>query len=168
VEQAGGLGPHRMADETVTLRDTSGAEHRASVAGDEVTVGAARVTISPARDGSLHVQGPASAMVWAVVSGGTRWVFADGHVFTFEIDRPAAGRRRGTGHQGPITAPMPAMVRTIAVAEGDAVTRGDVVIVLEAMKMELPVRAAADGVVRAVNCREGEMVQPGRELVEIE
>jgi 3-methylcrotonyl-CoA carboxylase alpha subunit len=43
-----------------------------------------------------------------------------------------------------------------------------VLIVLEAMKMELPIRTAAEGVVRAVSCREGELVQPGTVLVELE
>jgi biotin carboxyl carrier protein len=40
-------------------------------------------------------------------------------------------------------------------------------IVLEAMKMELPVRAPADGTIARVNCREGELVQPGQELAEL-
>jgi 3-methylcrotonyl-CoA carboxylase alpha subunit len=39
--------------------------------------------------------------------------------------------------------------------------------VLEAMKMELPVRANEHGTVAAVHCREGELVQPGRPLVDI-
>jgi len=41
-----------------------------------------------------------------------------------------------------------------------------VLIVLEAMKMELPLRAPHDGVIAAVDCREGELVQPGKVLVE--
>jgi 3-methylcrotonyl-CoA carboxylase alpha subunit len=41
-------------------------------------------------------------------------------------------------------------------------------VILEAMKMELPVRAMADATVTAVNCREGDLVQAGQELVELE
>jgi biotin carboxyl carrier protein len=63
---------------------------------------------------------------------------------------------------------MPATVRKIAGAAGDAVHRGEVLIVLEAMKMELPVRAPADGTIARVNCREGELVQPGQELAELQ
>jgi biotin carboxyl carrier protein len=48
------------------------------------------------------------------------------------------------------------------------VRRGDVLMVLEAMKMELPVRAPADGTVARVNCREGELVQPGEALAELQ
>jgi biotin carboxyl carrier protein len=62
---------------------------------------------------------------------------------------------------------MPATVRQIRVTPGDQVARGDTLIVLEAMKMELPVRANEHGTVAAVHCREGELVQPGRPLVDI-
>ena len=49
----------------------------------------------------------------------------------------------------------------------DAVRRGDVLVMLEAMKMELPLRAPHDGVVRAVRCAPGDLVQPGAPLVEL-
>jgi len=62
---------------------------------------------------------------------------------------------------------MPATVIKIAVTAGQAVRQGETLVVLEAMKMELPIRAPADAVVRAVNCREGELVQPERTLVEL-
>ena len=54
------------------------------------------------------------------------------------------------------------------VTVGDAVKRGDALVILEAMKMELPVRAGVAGSVRAVHCREGELVQPGLPLIEID
>jgi biotin carboxyl carrier protein len=61
---------------------------------------------------------------------------------------------------------MPATVIKVVVAPGDAVKKGDIVVVLEAMKMELPVRALGDGVVSAVRCREGELVAADATLVE--
>ena len=66
-----------------------------------------------------------------------------------------------------LAAPMPATVRAIAVAPGDRVTRGTTLVVLEAMKMELPIKAPADGTVVSLACRVGELVQPGVALVEI-
>ena len=63
---------------------------------------------------------------------------------------------------------MPATVRQVVVSPGARVQQGDVLLVLEAMKMELPVRAPGDGTVAAVNCREGELVQAGQELIELE
>ncbi len=76
-------------------------------------------------------------------------------------------RAGGDGHRI-LTAPMPATVISIPVKAGDAVRKGDVVVVLEAMKMELPIRAMADGVVATVRCREGELVQADAALVELQ
>jgi biotin carboxyl carrier protein len=63
---------------------------------------------------------------------------------------------------------MPATVLKVQVKPGDAVRKGDIVVVLEAMKMELPVRAVGDAVVAAVCCREGELVQADAVLVEFQ
>ena len=63
---------------------------------------------------------------------------------------------------------MPATVLRVLVAPGTAVKKGDTVVLLEAMKMELPIRAPADATVTAVNCREGELVQPDTILIELE
>ena len=121
------------------------------------------------RDGTVLVDGEAVVPprhAWCVADGDTRWVFIAGEVFEFEVQRP--GRRRSAAHHGSLAAPMPATVLRINVAAGAAVKRGDTLLVLEAMKMELPVRAPADGVVKSVTCREGELVQPGAPLVEME
>jgi 3-methylcrotonyl-CoA carboxylase alpha subunit len=100
------------------------------------------------------------------------WAFFDGQVYRHRANEPADGE---AGHHGPpkgghyvLTAPMPATVVKIAVAPGQAVRHGDTLVVVEAMKMELPIRAPADATVKAINCREGELVQPDRELVELE
>ena len=61
---------------------------------------------------------------------------------------------------------MPATVIKVPVKAGDAVSKGDIVVLLEAMKMELPVRAGGDAVVARVRCREGELVQADQTLVE--
>ena len=63
---------------------------------------------------------------------------------------------------------MPATVLAINVAPGQRVARNDVVMVLEAMKMELPVKSPRDGIVKAVGCRVGELVQPGTTLLELD
>ena len=63
--------------------------------------------------------------------------------------------------------PMPATVVDVRAAVGDTVTAGATVIVLEAMKMELPIKAPRAGVVKAVHCGKGDLVQPGVSLLEI-
>jgi biotin carboxyl carrier protein len=85
------------------------------------------------------------------------------------------GRRQGAAEAGPhhpasalpITAPMPATVMKVLVSPGAAVRKGDTLVILEAMKMELPLRASADGTVTAVHCRDGELVQPDALLIEL-
>ena len=103
-----------------------------------------------------------------------RWAFCNGEVYR-EAERGATGRHeRGATLSGSpqsgryeLTSPMPATVVKILVTPGQAVRHGDTLVVLEAMKMELPIRAPGDAVVQAVNCREGELVQPDRTLVEL-
>jgi len=65
-------------------------------------------------------------------------------------------------------APMPATVVKVLVTPGQAVRHGDTLVIVEAMKMELPIRAPGDASVKAVHCHEGELVQPDRTLVELE
>jgi biotin carboxyl carrier protein len=96
------------------------------------------------------------------------WIFLDGRVYTI-TDGPAGGRRgsRSDDHAA-LTAPMPATVLAINVAPGQRVAQNEVVILLEAMKMELPVKSPRDGVVKTVGCKVGELVQPGTTLLELE
>lgn len=80
-------------------------------------------------------------------------------------------RRRGGGgdsRDGSLAATIPAVVSEVLVAVGDAVRAGDKLILLESMKMVIPIVAPRDGVVRAVNCAAGDAVQPGNPLVEFE
>jgi len=79
----------------------------------------------------------------------------------------ATARRAVASAAGAITAPMPATVLKVHVRAGDAVKKGDTVLLLEAMKMELPLRAPGDATVAAVHCREGELVQADAVLVEL-
>ncbi|MBK5230994.1 MAG: biotin/lipoyl-binding carrier protein [Thermoleophilia bacterium] len=67
-----------------------------------------------------------------------------------------------------IEAHITGTVWKIEVKPGDAVAEGDTVVVLESMKMEMPVEAEDDGVVKAVLCSEGQAVAEGDALVVLE
>jgi len=69
---------------------------------------------------------------------------------------------------GELRSPMMGMIRKVNVAIGDPVKAGDVVAVLESMKMELRINSQIDGVVAAVNCRAGETVERNAVLVVVE
>jgi biotin carboxyl carrier protein len=105
-----------------------------------------------------------------VVAGhDTIWVFIDGESFTIDIEPADRTRsRRGSGGDEGLAAPMPATVIKVLVEPGALVKRGDVLLLLEAMKMELPIRAPREGRVKALHCRPGELVQPGTALVDLE
>jgi biotin carboxyl carrier protein len=122
------------------------------------------ITAAGVRVDGVAAEPPAKA--FAVADGDRRLVFVDGEVFEFEVQRP--GRRASTGHHASLTAPMPATVIRINVEPGASVRKGDTLIVLEAMKMELPVRAPADGTVTSIGCAVGQLVQPGIALVEFD
>lgn len=67
----------------------------------------------------------------------------------------------GSGDSGTITSPMQATVVKVAVKDGDSVVAGDLLMVLEAMKMEQPVIATSDGVVEKVSVSVGDSVVAG-------
>ena len=67
-----------------------------------------------------------------------------------------------------VVAEMVANVMTVSVRPGDAVAAGDTVVLLESMKMEIPVLAEHAGTVTAVRVGEGDVVQEGDVLVSID
>ena len=73
---------------------------------------------------------------------------------------PAPAPAEGTA----VTAPMPGTILKVNVKNGDAVKKGAVLMVLEAMKMENEIMAAADGVVTSLSVSEGAAVEAGAVL----
>jgi len=138
--------------------------------GGAVRVGETDLTVTAAADGGWRVLDASgrARVAYVVRSADGYWVHLDGAVCLVEMgeaSRSEAQKRHGAG--GTLAAPMPATVLSIAVEPGARVAAGDTLLVLEAMKMELPVRAPRDGTVAAVHCREGELVQPGVTLVDL-
>ncbi len=85
---------------------------------------------------------------------------------------PAAkkpGAKKSSGSEGAIkvSAPMPGKILSVKVSEGQSINKGDVVVVLEAMKMENEIYASEGGVVASVNVSSGDMVEGGDVLVTI-
>ena len=124
----------------------------------------------PLGDGAYRVTtGQDAEIVYVAGAPGDMWAFWRGQVFRGRLgdDPTDAPSRPRHGDAHTLMAPMPAKVRSVLVDAGALVAVGDTLLVLEAMKMELPIRAPEAGRVVRVNCREGEMVQPDTVLVEI-
>ena len=96
---------------------------------------------------------------------GTEVSFAyDGEIWVADVtDKGLRTRARHRDHS--MSAPMPGVVLKVLVAVGDEVTKGTPLLILEAMKMEHQLTAPRDGRVASINCKEGELVQPGLDLV---
>jgi len=95
------------------------------------------------------------------------WIFMDGQVARLDNGRQDTTSRRRSRGARDVTSPMPATVVAINAVPGQAVTEGETIIVLEAMKMEMPIKAPRSGVVKAVHCARGDLVQPGVNLLEL-
>ena len=95
------------------------------------------------------------------------WGWVDGEVYRWPRDTNPENQSPGVA-DGPIIAPMPATIPSVTVQAGQRVRRGDTLVVLDAMKMEIPLRAACNGRISAVHCRAGEQVDSETPLVELE
>lgn len=85
-----------------------------------------------------------------------------------EITDATAGAKKKAAVLGGLNAPMPGKVFKVLVKTGDVVTKGQTLLVLEAMKMEHAIKADKDGKVRKILFKEGELVQGGMALAELE
>ncbi len=100
------------------------------------------------------------------VAGGQVTVF-DGYGIAFDMIDPLARAAAQTGDGNIVEAPMPGIVKDVFATEGQAVTMGDPLAVMEAMKMEHRLLAARDGVVAEVLVRSGDQVEAGAALVRL-
>jgi len=76
-------------------------------------------------------------------------------------------KKKGEG-EGHMLSPMPGKILSVLVNVGDEIKKGDTVLIMEAMKMEHPIKASKDGKVIKVFFKEGEQIEGGIELVEME
>jgi acetyl/propionyl-CoA carboxylase alpha subunit len=82
--------------------------------------------------------------------------------------RDLSAQHAGPAGPTPIIAPMPGLIVRVAVRVGERVAAGQGLVVMEAMKMENELRAAADAVVRSVHAMPGKAVEKGTLLVEFD
>ena len=131
--------------------------------------GVADHTVQPLGGGWYIVSdGQTRSRIAVAGTNGDIWVFADGQSWRIDQEKPASRKRAAHAGENSLMSPMPATVVAIRVSPGEAVSNGDPLIVLEAMKMEWPLRSPRDGRIKAVHCAVGDLVQPGLNLLELE
>jgi 3-methylcrotonyl-CoA carboxylase alpha subunit len=106
---------------------------------------------------TVYVAGPAH----------DRWVFWNGETYRVRRDQEPTRRASRIDAAIALTAPMPATVLKIVAGPGTSVKKGGTILILEAMKMELPIRAPVDAQVSRILCKEGDIVQPDVVLVDL-
>ena len=103
--------------------------------------------------------------------------YVDGIAYAIETEGLEKKKRTGVGGDssggageapGALTAIMPGLIIKVLVSEGDSVAAGDVVVILEAMKMENEICTPKDGIVQEIRVKEGESVQQNQILAVVE
>jgi acetyl/propionyl-CoA carboxylase alpha subunit len=126
------------------------------------------VAAEPLGDGRWRLAGAGGSHGIEITTAGDRW-FVRLDALDFVLGRERAARGRGAkSHAGGLEAPMPGAVTRVLVAPGDAVTAGQPLVAIEAMKMEHVIRAPRAGTVRELRAKAGDMVTPGVALVELD
>ena len=108
--------------------------------------------------------------------GDTGRVLVGGKEYSIQVDggghsgadRGSAGRSRRRKRSGTISSPIPGKVVTMHVAIGDQVEEGEVLLILEAMKMQNEIQAPIQETVSENNCESGDSVEDNGPLVSID
>lgn len=122
----------------------------------ELEAGAWRVVV----EGKAH-------LVRVAGEGQARFVHAGGAHASFTRTDNQPKRRKKAGGGDDLAAQMPAQVTDVRVTEGERVQGGQVLLVMEAMKMEIRLTAPHDGVVKRLYAQKGQVVERGQTLVEL-
>jgi 3-methylcrotonyl-CoA carboxylase alpha subunit len=161
---------YQVANQLTPVRlEQSGDLYRVVVGGN-----AYQVRAKQTGDGRLLLEVDGQRLQAYVASNGDKhYVWLDGNCWILQRadpeTKPSAARTLAVSKDGTnvLTATMPGLVRDVLAKEGDVVTRGAALVVLEAMKMELRITAPYAGHIGKVHCVPGQVVERGQVLVEI-
>jgi acetyl/propionyl-CoA carboxylase alpha subunit len=101
-------------------------------------------------------------------SGSQHWVHVHGRLYVIEEEGRSGTKATNSKNPKIISAPMPGKIIKMTLKAGDAVKKGEVVVVMEAMKMEYSLKAEIDGTIQTLHCAPGEQVALGKVLVNLE
>jgi biotin carboxyl carrier protein len=152
--------------QVIPVELTSSGKSYRLVIGDKTV----HVEVLSANDGNVELLVDGKHITAYVSSDSARrWVTIQGH--TFVLTKSSGARKGGhAGHHaaGELTAPMPGQVRLVNVREGESVSKGQTLMVLEAMKMEIRIHAPFDGRVTSIAAEVGQTVERDQMLLSIE
>lgn len=153
---------HQGQTYTVNIEPQADGRFRVTV-GERVLEVAARVLPD---DGLRLLLDGQSHIAYTAAQGDQRYIQVDGAAYTFNV--PATTRRKAKTSGDSLTAQMPGQVSAVLAQAGDVVTRGQTLLILEAMKMETRVTAPANGRLVQVLVATGDVVERGQRLADFE
>ena len=108
-------------------------------------------------------------IVKSVITEGEKekFVFVDGEVFKVKPVQLTGLRKEKRKDEGDLSSPISGKVVSVKVKNGDSVKKGDVLMVIEAMKMEYLIRAPYDGKIKKVFFKEKDLIEIGKQTIEL-
>ncbi len=146
----------------------TGKSYRVTIGDETVDVEIVRVE---AGHGMLELLINGQRVVAYVSSDGAkRWVTINGQteVLTKASGTRSRGKSSSHDQKSELAAPMPGVVRSVNVEQGEAVSKGQTLMVLEAMKMEIRIHAPRECMIRNLLVQQGQTVERDQVLIEIE
>lgn len=156
---------YQFNDEIFTVRvEKSGADYTVAVGNRTWIVNAA---LTPNGELVMTLNG-ARRTAFVAADGPRRWVAFDSQPVVLTVPQTAqkAKRERIGGHES-LEAQMPGMIRKVLAGVGERVERGQALVLMEAMKMEIRVSAPHAGTLEKILVSEGQAVERGQALVEL-
>jgi biotin carboxyl carrier protein len=152
---------------TFQFNNAPSQRHQASLRGDLAQVDGAHVPIRAAGAGAFVVQVDGrSERLYAKAHGDAVFVQLKGRSWRLDrVDPTRSTSAAAAGAAGAAQAPMPGVVVSLHAALGQTVQKGDPLLVIESMKLQMTIEAAADGVVTEMPFTVGQTFQRGAVLV---
>ena len=128
-----------------------------------------KVEAKETRPGQLKIK-IGDRLIKSVITEGEKekFVFVDGQVFKVKPVELTGMKKSKKKEEGDLSSPISGKVVSIKVKNGDPVKKGNVLMVIEAMKMEYLIRAPYSGKVKNINFKENDQVEIGQSTIELE
>jgi len=128
-----------------------------------------KVKAEETRAGQLKIK-IGERLIKSIITEGEKekFVFVDGHVFRVIPVELTGKKKVRKKEEGDLSSPISGKVVNVKVKKGDSVKKGEVLMVIEAMKMEYLIRAPYDGKVKNINFKENDQVEIGQSTVEVD
>lgn len=149
---------------TIDLERQDDGRYRAKIGDREHVFAASAIS----KSGWLLQIANGQQLAYGIAEDNQRHVQVNGQQYTFEKQDARSRRRKKTSQAGgTLSADMPGQVLEMRVATDDTVSSGDVLVILEAMKMEIRITAPHDGIVKKLYVSSGDTVDRGQTLLDL-